>query len=299
MYSNCVKILDDVPVLSILVFTNYVNMMHYAITCEDSRKVPVSYQFPKETEKSIEDNDIGYQNVNYERMNNQEQMILQYVRDGNKNYVEAFQNIKAIHTGGMDTGNPQRDMINIIVIFTSQCARAAMEGGLSPKIAKSIEWKYIREAERQKTMTELIKLNKEMIEEFIEQVSESKINYELSKPIRECCTYVKEHFTDDLTLGKIAKEVGYTEYYLTRKFQKEMGIKLLDYIKEIRMDYAKIWLTTTNKTICEISDQLQFGDRSYFSRIFKERNGMSPADFRKRAWNEGKAEDRDAITEGN
>lgn len=292
MSSNCMKILSDVPVMTMTMFTSYINMLHFTITCEDSRNLTVSYQFiEKETANEEGDDDI--QEIDYERMNNQEQLILQYVRDGNKNYEEAFQKIKITHTEQMNTGNQKRDMLNIMVIFTSKCAEAAIEGGLSPKIAKAIEWKYIKAAEKQRTVTELTTLNKEMINEFISQVKESRTNYGVSKPIRECCAYIKEHFTEPLTLEKIAKEVGYTEYYLTRKFQKEMGIKLLDYIKETRLEYAKVWLTTTNKTIQEISGQLQFGARNYFSRVFKEKNGITPAEFRERTWCKGKGEEGD------
>lgn len=228
-------------------------------------------------------------------MHSQEELILQYVRDGNRNYEEAFQKMKVFDSDHLLTGDHKRDLINIMIIFTSKCARAAMEGGLSPKISKAIEWKYIQEAEKQKTVTELTILNREMIEEFIEQVRAGRTNYGVSKPIRECCAYIKEHFTESLTLDKIAREVGYTEYYLTRKFRKEMGMKLLDYIKETRLEYAKVWLTTTNKTIQEISEQLQFGARNYFSRVFKEKNGVTPAEFRAKTWYHGKGEEVDEV----
>lgn len=81
--------------------------------------------------------------------------------------------------------------------------------------------------------------------------------------------------------------------YLARKFQKEMGVKLLDYIKEIRLEYAKVWLTTTDKSIQEISLRLQFGTRSYFSKVFKAKNGMTPAAFRNMVWNGVKGEEKD------
>lgn len=121
-----------------------------------------------------------------------------------------------------------------------------------------------------------------MLEDFIEKVHEGKQNYGVSKTINACCNYIKEHLTENLTLEKLAKEIGYTEYYLTRKFNKEMGIKLLDYIREMRLEYAKIWLTTTTKSIEEISEELHLGTRSYFSRIFKESTGMTPAAYRER-----------------
>ncbi len=79
--------------------------------------------------------------------------------------------------------------------------------------------------------------------------------------------------------------MGYTEYYFARKFQEETGVRLLDYIKQTRLDYAKILLSTTNLSIQQISEKLQFGTRNYFTRIFKEHVGTSPTEYRDNAWN--------------
>ncbi len=283
MRMRCMKILNTVPVVPMTLFMYQIQSLHYLITFEDGKNVTLSYQNEKD-EETASDKDTG---GDYENSYMQEELILQCVRDGNENYQEAFQNIKLVHTDQMQVENPQRHFSNILIILIAQCARAAIEGGLSAKIAKEIEWKYINLVEKQKTITGLTKLNKDMLDEFIAKVNESKNNYGISKPIKECCAYVKNHFTEELSLQRIAKEVGYTEYYLTRKFQKEMGIKLLDYIKEVRLEYAKVWLATTNKSIQDISRELQFGARSYFSRVFKEKNGMTPAEYRERMWNGG------------
>ena len=86
-----------------------------------------------------------------------------------------------------------------------------------------------------------------------------------------------------LPLIERAKELGYTTYYFTKKFNKEMGIKVTDYIKQTRIEYAKIMLITTTKSIQDISDSLHFGTRNYFSKVFRELTGISPAEFRENA----------------
>ena len=74
--------------------------------------------------------------------------------------------------------------------------------------------------------------------------------------------------------------MGYSEYYLTRKFTRETGQKLSDYIRDVRIDLAKGLLLTTSKDIQTISEELQFGSRGYFDRCFTKATGMSPARFR-------------------
>ena len=66
-----------------------------------------------------------------------------------------------------------------------------------------------------------------------------------------------------------------------------MGIKVSDYIKQARIEYAKVEVMTSRKSIQEISDTLQFGTRNYFSRVFQEVVGMTPAAYRDRAGKEG------------
>lgn len=62
-----------------------------------------------------------------------------------------------------------------------------------------------------------------------------------------------------------------------------MGIKLLDYIKKVRLSYAKVWLLTNEKSIQEISEILQFSTRNYFTKVFKAQEGITPAEYRERA----------------
>ena len=52
-----------------------------------------------------------------------------------------------------------------------------------------------------------------------------------------------------------------------------------DYIKEAKIEYAKIQLLTTSKGIQEISDLLNFSSRNYFSKVFREIVGVTPAAF--------------------
>ena len=76
--------------------------------------------------------------------------------------------------------------------------------------------------------------------------------------------------------------MGYTPYYFTRKFSKEMDMKVTDYIKQARIEYAQMELITTRKGIGEISDSLHFGSRNYFTKVFREITGMTPAAYREK-----------------
>ena len=71
-----------------------------------------------------------------------------------------------------------------------------------------------------------------------------------------------------LRAADLAVLVGYSEYYITRKFREETGFFLNDYIKFARMERAKLLLQSTDLSILEIAEQLGFATR---------RSGPSPA----------------------
>ena len=61
-----------------------------------------------------------------------------------------------------------------------------------------------------------------------------------------------------------------------------MGIRLKQNsdIRDTRPKYAKIRLLSTEKTAEEIREPLQFCSGNYFSRVFREKEGVSPQEFR-------------------
>jgi transcriptional regulator GlxA family with amidase domain len=64
-------------------------------------------------------------------------------------------------------------------------------------------------------------------------------------------------------------------------FTKYTGMPPIQYHLQLRIKQAEILLTTSNKTIKEISYELGFESAFYFSRIFKEKTNISPVDYRK------------------
>ena len=87
--------------------------------------------------------------------------------------------------------------------------------------------------------TDLITLNSKMLQDFIRRVHDARRTPGVSLPVQECMEYVQTHLTEPFTLADLARHVGYTEYYLTKKFQKETGTKLADYIRGARLEQAR------------------------------------------------------------
>lgn len=90
------------------------------------------------------------------------------------------------------------------------------------------------------------------------------------------------HFTEALSLDKLATAAGYTPQYLCRRFKEEHGEAPMRYLRKLRLTQAKHLLEEENRRIGEVADACGFSDAFQFSKAFKKEFGLSPNNFRKR-----------------
>lgn len=278
------RVLSDVPVIGNNMLTQYAAMLHYMITEERLNKDEILYQ---ENPVRRENKTTKSPTMAFDRKEYNEKLLLKAVREGNGKILE---NVEADR--GMDNnlisgcGDSLRDGKNTVIVFEALCCRAAIEGGVPGQIARRMEYDFISEIEKCSTLTELINVHLGIYRKWIDTVHEYKKKEELSDTILAACDYIKSHILSELSVEKMAEEFGYTPYYFTKKFYKEMGMRVTDYIKQSKIEYARLLLLTTRKPIQEISDLLHFGTRSYFSKVFQEQVGITPAVYRDNATRE-------------
>ncbi len=278
------RLIDKVPVMPQTVFRQYGIMLHHALT----KKIAVPSDFlilAPAAETHVSDQDRSSHQTDTERAAAYETAVLKAVEEGNQDILkilDSFGNVGEPDVGV--TGNALREGKNSAIISCALVCRAAITGGLSLTEAKKMESSYLSQIENCRLYTELISVHQEMLLNFTKQVRKSKEYGHLSPEIRECCSYIRSSVLNDITLADAAAHTGYTEYYLSRKFQKEVGIRINDFIKETKVDYAKMLLTATRKSIQEISDELNFSTRNYFSKVFHEITGKTPAEYRAQAF---------------
>jgi YesN/AraC family two-component response regulator len=92
--------------------------------------------------------------------------------------------------------------------------------------------------------------------------------------------FIHEHIGERITRADIASYMNYHEDSLTRIFKEETGYKLKEYINIEKINYAKILLDTTEKSIGEIAMESGFDNFSHFSQAFKKAEGISPAEHK-------------------
>lgn len=83
-----------------------------------------------------------------------------------------------------------------------------------------------------------------------------------------------------LTLGRLSQTLGYSEYYVSRKFSEISGMKLRDYMRYSRLAFALRELRDTDKGILDIALDYGFTSHEAFTRAFKAAYGITPSAYR-------------------
>jgi AraC-like DNA-binding protein len=273
------KQLDTVPIIPTNLLFQYAIMLHYCITEEKITSQDLQYSSRYEEEKP---DDI--QNISEEHRGiwAAEQEFLNMIREGSSNYKEALEKSSFLSSGvKFDTGDSLRKSKNNFLVLLTLCSRATIEGGLSPAISYTLFDYYIQRCEDADSISELTLLCRTMLEDFIQRVQITKQNAAISKSVQSCCDYICANIAERLSIDFLANRAGYTEYYFSRKFKQEMQMTISDYIKNEKIRQAKLLLSSTTKGIQEISDDLSFSSRSYFSDSFQKNTGISPSEYRK------------------
>lgn len=100
--------------------------------------------------------------------------------------------------------------------------------------------------------------------------------------IGDVITLIQNNYSEDLRVDAIASYLHLNRSYLSTLFKQETGFSIKQYLSWYRIEAAKNKLLKTDSSISEISCQCGFPDPLYFSRIFREKVGLSPSEFRQR-----------------
>jgi len=98
--------------------------------------------------------------------------------------------------------------------------------------------------------------------------------------LRKAERYIWENYTRKISLREIADASGLSAPYFSTVFKEEMGENLSNYLNRLRVEKAALMLATTNLPISGIAATCGFEDQSWFSKIFKNNTGLTPAKFR-------------------
>ncbi len=145
-------------------------------------------------------------------------------------------------------------------------------------------WKVWNQKFRYKEFMEIHELSllkektKEQLQDIICIVKE-KQNVSSRYFVNEAIKYMKNNFSEELSLEMIAGKFFLNQTYFSRLFKQYTGSTFTDYLIELRMERAKEYLSQGKYKVYEVSQMVGYRSEKYFFRIFKQYTGCSPTEY--------------------
>jgi AraC family transcriptional regulator len=101
--------------------------------------------------------------------------------------------------------------------------------------------------------------------------------------LRQARDLLHDRLGDPLTLSAVASAVGIHPSHLARTFRKRYGCTVGEYVRRLRVEFAREQVATTERPLSQIAAEAGFYDQSHFSNTFRRLTGMTPTRFRRRS----------------
>ena len=111
-------------------------------------------------------------------------------------------------------------------------------------------------------------------------VQSSDSSFPHSRRINRIVQFVEKNYNRKISLEDVGELVGMSASSVSRFFKKRTRHNFWDYLNGFRIDRAAQMMIETEHTISEISYACGFNNISNFNRVFRERIGTTPSDYR-------------------
>ena len=127
-------------------------------------------------------------------------------------------------------------------------------------------------------LTRVFQLLGSQYEFSLSKQQRQRMNVILSNQIID---FMKLHL-NHISIQMLTKEFHFHEDYFNRLLKSQTGMTYTEYLQMLRLEKAEQLLTDTDNTIEQIAEEVGYRNKGYFYRIFVERRGCTPAQYREK-----------------
>lgn len=109
---------------------------------------------------------------------------------------------------------------------------------------------------------------------------QNAITVEYDTYVQQAAEYIDDHLTEELTVERLCRTLYVSKNALYRGFRELYGCTVNNYVTHRRIEKAKELLICSEDGIAHVAQAVGFYNYTYFSRLFRERTGLSPRDYR-------------------
>jgi len=194
--------------------------------------------------------------------------------------------------GKLSTGDPIRQARNEMLVFITITSRAALRGGLPEETAYGLADQYTQKIESEKDISQIYANGADCYKDYLYRMYKLKLSQGRSREIQSAIAYIEAHINEKIDYEDMAIKCGYSRKYLSAKFKSEMGVSMVDYITEQKVEQAKVMLRNSQGSIIDISNALKFVSNSYFTSTFRKLVGITPKEYRNGLEDKRKGEEK-------
>lgn len=138
----------------------------------------------------------------------------------------------------------------------------------------------------------LDELEKYFSERSVECASAASLskNGEENPIVQKARSYIDGHLKELPSLEGLAEIMGVSPFYLSKLFKEQTGETYINYVTSARLEKAKKLLADGALIIKEISADIGYNDQNYFSKLFRQKYGETPSEYRQRMLGKGDGE---------
>lgn len=210
--------------------------------------------------------------------------LIRAIQTGNKELLAEVEQIKGLepsntkyYANPIIENDPLRTRKNGMIIRNTLGRIAAAFGGVPAIYLHLVSEKYAIQIE-QATSPEYLQnvVSPRMFNEYCELVANFSAS-KYSSLISEIVVYIGSHLREELSVSMLADHFHVNAAHLARKFKKETGYTISEYVNHQKVEAAKLLFQGGDASVSDVGARLGFNSSSYFSKTFKKVTGLSPA----------------------
>ncbi len=280
------EFLCTIPKLSHLQIAKHMIFIHQALNNE---AIPLSHFFSREevseSDNTIADNDLDrIDSHEYYNTYTNELRLYEIIKNGNETELKDYLDEVPMNLLSKPLAkSPLRQAKNMFInTITNVVMIGAIPGGVSMNEAYDLMGKYVLDCENMQSGNEIETLRYNMLFEFCRLSGRNKVPQGISSDIFVCMSYIRSHTNEPISVEDVAAYIDRSASYITKGFQRELGISPGAFITRCKLEEAKSMLIYSEKSLAEISNYLCYSSQGYFQNSFKKKFGETPLSYRNR-----------------
>ena len=201
----------------------------------------------------------------------------------------------------------------VIFLFDYQFLSFAIEDECQLKFINPLKYEQLQLTPFIHTVHPMYESIKEILEQIIKLHKEKSIAYELQlksklytllyyfynyteykivtdeatkkkgriQAIQKSIEYMEINMQHEITISKLAEISNVSKFYYIRLFKELTNQTPMEYLTNLRLEYAKRLMENNSWNITQVSYEVGFNRMGYFARKFKQKFGMTPTEYKK------------------